>query len=189
MRIISGENRGKKLKAPKGLTTRPVLARVRQALFNLIGDIEKLKVLDLFAGTGAVGIEALSRGAESATFVEIGHSQIRVIKENLSGIGKKGTVYPIDVFRAIKKLKQDNCRFDFIFADPPYDKGLSQKVLTAVAENDIISENGIMALTVRHSEIFPDEVTGLIKIFDRKYGDSKILIYKKNVSGDSSPVN
>ena len=177
MRIISGDNRGKKLKAPKGLATRPVLGRVREALFNVIGDVAGIQVLDLFAGTGAIGIEALSRGAEFAVFVETGHIQCKLIKENLDMTGKSGRVMRFDAIKIIKKLSGKE-KFGLVFADPPYDKGFSQKVLEEVAETDILAENGILALTVRRNEVFPDNMGGLTKIFDRSYGDSKILIYK-----------
>ena len=97
IRIIGGTFRGRKIKAPKGLTTRPVLARVREALFNVIGDIGGFSVLDLYAGTGAMGIEALSRGAESAVFVDSGFHQCKIIRENLTALDIEAEVVQSDV--------------------------------------------------------------------------------------------
>jgi 16S rRNA (guanine966-N2)-methyltransferase len=178
MRIIAGKFRGRKIKAPKGLATRPVLARVREALFNVLGDIEGTRVLDLFAGTGAVGIEALSRGAESLVAVEKGSQQIRIIHDNLSVLGVAARVIRSEVKTAIGKLSAEGERFDFIFADPPYDSGLAAAAVDAVFENGIISETGVMAVTVRKKENLPAGNDNYSMIFDRSYGDTRLAIYK-----------
>ncbi len=177
MNIIAGRFRGKKLKAPKGLDTRPVLARVREAMFNVIGDVGGLSFLDLFAGTGAVGIEALSRGAEKASFVERGDRQCSVIRENLASTFPGSRLIRSDCLKALKHMAETGEKFDIIFADPPYDKGLSQKTVTAVFKYGLLEENGILALTVRNSETMPDSVTGAQEIFNRRYGDTKLIIY------------
>jgi len=178
MRIIAGRLRGRKLKAPRGLATRPVLARVREALFNVLGDVGELRVLDLYAGTGAIGIEALSRGAQSLVLVDNGYKQCRVIRENLTIVGKDAVVIRSDVIRALEKLRNDGRVFDFIFADPPYKKGMAQKTITSVFNKGLLSGSGVMAVTVRYDEELPQRVDTYEIIFDRRYGDTRLALYK-----------
>ena len=155
MRIIAGRHRGRKLKSPRGLATRPVLARVREALFNVLGDVEGLRVLDLYAGTGTIGLEALSRGAESLVLIDSGYRQCRTIRENLSALRENAVVIRSNVLRALKKLPDDGRVFDFIFADPPYEKGLTQKTINSVFRGGLLSGSGILAVTVRYNEELP----------------------------------
>ncbi len=178
MRIISGRLRGRKLKAPRGLATRPVLARVREALFNVLGDIRGLRVLDLFAGTGAIGIEALSRGAESLVLIDKGYKQFRAIHENLSLCGEDALVIRSDVSKALRKLQGEGRIFDFIFADPPYEKGLAQKAIVSVFDFGLLSVTGMMAVTVRFNEEIPQKKEKYEIVFDRRYGDTRLVIYK-----------
>ncbi|HUT63585.1 MAG TPA: 16S rRNA (guanine(966)-N(2))-methyltransferase RsmD [Anaerolineae bacterium] len=178
MKIIAGRLRGRKLKAPKGLATRPVLARVREALFNVLGNIEGARVLDLYAGTGAVGIEALSRGAQSLVAVDRGYRQCRVIRENLSRIGIDAVVIRSSVTTALEKLCDDGSVFDFIFADPPYERGMAQKTVVSVFNKGLLSDSGVMALTVHRSEGLPSEEDKYEMIFDRSYGETRLVIYK-----------
>ncbi len=181
MRIIAGTLRGRMLKSPKGLATRPVLARVREALFLVIGDISGLDVLDLFSGTGAVGIEALSRGAASLTLVEKGRRQCAVIRENVTsfGIENKTAIFRTDALKALKKLHDAGRSFHFIFADPPYDTGLSQKAIERVFDLDILVPDGVLAVTVRHNEDLPGDSGNRELIFDRRYGDTKLVMYRR----------
>jgi len=178
MRIIAGRLRGRKLKAPRGLTTRPVLARVREALFNVLGDVSGLRVLDLYAGTGAIGIEALSRCAESLVLIDRGYKQCRIIHENLSVCGENAVVIHSDVFKALKKLHVEGRIFDFIFADPPYEKSLAYKTIHSVFDLGLLSASGVMAVTVRHNETLPQKEGHYEIIFDRRYSDTRLVIYK-----------
>ncbi len=183
MRIIAGTFRGRTLKTPKGLSTRPVLARVREALFHVIGDISGLDVLDLFAGTGAVGIEALSRGAASLTLVEKGHRQCAVIRENITvfGIEGKTKIYRADVLKALNKFHEAGRSFHFIFADPPYGVGLSGQAIDRVFELDILAPGGIMAVSVRHNEDIPGDSVRREMVFCRRYGNTKLVMYQRVV--------
>lgn len=182
MRVIAGTLRGRTLKAPKGLATRPVLARVREALFNMLGDMSGARVLDLFAGTGAIGIEAVSRGAASAVFVDSGAGQCAVIRENLSMLGIGGEVIRADVFRAIDRMAVEGRVFDFVFADPPYELGYSAKALEAVCTRGLLASRGIMALTVRKTEALPHLAGGCALMLDRRHGDTRLLVYGKESS-------
>ena len=125
MRVISGSARGHKLKAPEGLTTRPTTDRIKESLFNIIaGDLYQCKFLDLFSGSGAMGIEALSRGADKAVFVDKDRKSISIINDNLKAtrLDNKAQVLNCDVSTAVSKLKSLNEKFDIIFMDPPYGK-------------------------------------------------------------------
>jgi 16S rRNA (guanine966-N2)-methyltransferase len=119
MRIIAGTHRGSRIAAPKGLDTRPTGDRVREAAFNLIGPVEDATVLDLFAGSGAMGLEALSRGAASVTFVESDRAACRTIAENLERLRMTGA--RITCGDAIWALRQDSRRYDLVLVDPPYE--------------------------------------------------------------------
>jgi len=177
MRIIAGRYRGRKIKAPKGSVTRPVLARVREALFNILGDQENLSFLDLFSGTGAIGIEALSRGADSVIFVEIGAVQCRLIRDNIPETDAGIDIVHSDALRTLRRFIRDRRTFDIIFADPPYERGLSQKTVDRVCSGGILSENGVFAVTVRSSENLPEECGDCVRIDDRIYGDTRLAFY------------
>ena len=179
MRIIAGRLRGKKLKSPKGLVTRPVLARVREALFNILGDIEGARFLDLYAGTGAIGIEAISRGAEAVTFVERGATQCRIIRENLGAEADNTVVIRSDASRVLNRLAKDGVTFDVVFADPPYDLGLTQDTINAVCQSNILAEAGILAVTSRRDEKLPETACFCEMVVDKRYGDTRLTFYKK----------
>src|SRR5215207_6490811 len=118
MRVIAGTHRGRRIAAPKGLATRPTGDRVREAAFNLIGPVDGARVLDLFAGSGAMGLEALSRGAASVTFVESDRAACRTISENLERLKLTGA--RVTCGDAVWALRQDSRRYDLVLVDPPY---------------------------------------------------------------------
>ncbi len=154
MRIITGSAKGTHLIAPKGMDTRPTSDRVKESLFNILGNsIIERNVLDLFAGTGNLGIEALSRGATSATFIDFATDKI--IKENLkrTHLEEKANVFKGDVFKILKRL--NNKIYDIIFIDPPYYKGLSQKTMEILNSSTFFSANGIIVLESGNDEEFP----------------------------------
>ncbi len=147
MRVISGTARGLKLKAPEGLSTRPTADRIKESLFNIISnELYDISFLDLFSGSGAIGIEALSRGAKECFFVDYDKKSIDIINENIekARLKDKATVYNMTCIEAINKLANFNKQFDIIFLDPPYDKGLLKPVLTEIAKKDILKENGFI---------------------------------------------
>lgn len=143
MRVISGTARHLPLKTVEGLDTRPTTDRIKETLFNMIqNEIYGCRFLDLFAGSGAIGIEALSRGAEAAVFVEQNRKAADCIRENLSftHLSQKAKVLCTDVFQALLQL-QDQEPFDIVFMDPPYDRELEKKVLEVLAKSDRIDEH------------------------------------------------
>ncbi|HBA62653.1 MAG TPA: 16S rRNA (guanine(966)-N(2))-methyltransferase RsmD [Lachnospiraceae bacterium] len=145
MRVIAGKARSLRLKTIEGLSTRPTTDRIKETLFNMISlDLADCCFLDLFAGSGGIGIEALSRGAKEAVFVEQNKKAADCIRENLKFTGLSGgSVLQKDVLRALQELNGRK-RFDFIFMDPPYNKDWEKKVLTELCKMDILAENAVL---------------------------------------------
>lgn len=147
MRVISGSARGLKLKAPKGLNTRPTADRIKESLFNIIAnDLYDINFLDIFSGSGGIGIEALSRGAAQAVFIDSSKESVEVISENLKAarLYDKARIIKSDVFSAVSRLGGEKRKFDIIFMDPPYGKGLVEETINAVKKADILAENGFI---------------------------------------------
>ena len=145
MRVISGCVRGHKLKAPEGLSTRPTTDRIKESLFNIINmDLYECRFLDLFSGSGGIGIEALSRGASKSVFVDSDKKSVDVIKDNLisTRLMEKASVLNCDVLTALKRLGQNKEKFDIIFLDPPYNMGLTEKALKMIVSEDLLEKDG-----------------------------------------------
>lgn len=182
MRVIGGLAKGRKLKSVKGMTTRPTADRVKEALFNILqGEIEESNFLDLYAGTGNIGIEALSRGAKIAVFIDEDRQAINVLKENLSLIGleEKGEVYQQDVLRALRILGKKRLLFDLIFLDPPYRHGLEEKTLFAISANNLLLPQGLVIVEHLDKNILPLKVDALELVRKERYGDTAISFYRK----------
>ncbi|MBQ7896003.1 MAG: 16S rRNA (guanine(966)-N(2))-methyltransferase RsmD [Oscillospiraceae bacterium] len=176
MRVITGTARGRKLSTPTNYDIRPTTDNVKESIFNIIQfDIEGRKVLDLFAGTGQLGIECLSRGAESVTFVDENKEAIRIIKENLKNCQLKGTVIQGD---AVSFLR--NCgKFDLIFIDPPYDSKLYEPVLELINSVDILSDGGIIVCEARKEKLLPEMNLPYKKRKEYSYGKLEVCTYIK----------
>jgi len=141
MRIISGKFKSRKIDFPKNRMTRPMTDRTKETLFNIVGSFVFGKhVLDLYAGSGSLGLESLSRGAISATFVDQASWAKNVIEKNLASLGLtgQGTILMMDMLPAIKKLEKNGCGFSLIFVDPPFMKGLVKKTLMRLDSSDIV---------------------------------------------------
>jgi 16S rRNA (guanine(966)-N(2))-methyltransferase RsmD len=155
MRVITGSARGRRLKELEGMETRPTTDRVKEGLFNILQfDIEGRRVLDLFAGTGQLGIECLSRGAASAVFVDRRSDAVKLIRENLkvTELEKNATVISGDSMEYLKSLKE---KFDLIFLDPPYGTGLVQSAVSQIAGFDILSPHGIIVAEHPAGKVLP----------------------------------
>ena len=173
MRVISGTARGRKLKAPVGGDIRPTSDMVKESMFNIIQfDIEGRRVLDLFAGTGQLGIEALSRGARSAVFVDSSPDAVKLINENadICGFRDSCTVYRRDALGFLEYCEA----FDLVFVDPPYDEALSAGAVGKIIEFDKLNENGIILCETKADAVVPvmPESYGTQKEY--KYGSVKI---------------
>jgi 16S rRNA (guanine966-N2)-methyltransferase len=171
VRVVAGEFRGRRLAAPRGARTRPTADRVREALFSMLGDVTGARVLDLYAGSGALGIEAMSRGAESAVFVERDARAAAVIERNLTSLGLDQEVLRQD---AVRFLARSTGMFDLVFCDPPYDA--ASRLAGPLAEH-------LPALTSKDARIVTESdkrnplVLPLPLLTERTYGDTRIAIH------------
>jgi 16S rRNA (guanine966-N2)-methyltransferase len=181
MRIIGGQMRGRRLKAPTGQSIRPTSDRIRESIFDLLGpDLSGQTVLDLFAGTGAMGLEALSRGFEQAVFVERARAAAALIAENISlcKTGSSCRVVTVDVIHFLKTLAPE-APFDLILLDPPYKKELSAKVLKALGKDSWLADAGRLVCE-SEAEIELDDVYGsLERLKLKRYGSTAIHIFRK----------
>ena len=179
MRVITGKARGVTLKTPEGLQTRPTTDRVKEALFSVIQfDIPTACVLDLFGGTGQLGIEALSRGAKRAVFVDESDKACRLIQENLkrTRLEGEGSVVRSDYLAYLSRCRE---KFDIIFLDPPYAEVFLENALKKITEIDILQSGGIIVTERPLGKELPFELEGYTRSKDYKYGNTLITLYRK----------
>ncbi|MET3617382.1 16S rRNA (guanine(966)-N(2))-methyltransferase RsmD [Peptoniphilus olsenii] len=176
MRVISGSRRGLKLNAPKGLDTRPTSDKVKESVFNILGqNFPGAEVLDIFCGSGANGIEFLSRGAEVAYFLDNSDDAIKILKENLKKA--KFSDYAVLLKGNIGKLKTLDIKFDYIYLDPPFDReDLYRKSLKIIYDFNLLKEDGSVVVEYATDIGIPD-FYGFKKIKTRKYGNTSISIW------------
>ena len=180
MRVITGKARGVQLKTPDGMLTRPTTDRVKEALFSIINfDIPGANVLDLFGGTGQLGIEALSRGAKSATFVDAREDACKLIKENLrrTKLDADAKVLRSDYLDYLKRCRE---AYDIIFLDPPYAEVFLENALKRITEIDILHSGGIIVAERPLGKELPFEFEGYTRSKDYKYGKILLTIYRKD---------
>ena len=181
MRISAGEQRGRMLRSPKGSKTRPTSDLLRQALFNVLGPrIHGASILDLFAGTGAVGLDALSRGAVRATFVENDRRAVESLRANLAALQltSRGRILMGDVFSRLAGLQERGERFDCVFLDPPYGVGdLAGRCIEMLAHGAVLRENGALLVQAFHKTALPERVGVLRRTWRRRYGESSLSLY------------
>ncbi len=180
VRVIGGIAKGRRLRIPPGRKVRPTSDRVKESIFNiLIGRLNGITVLDLFAGSGNLGIEALSRGARQAVFVDRDRQCTRIITENLSHLGllSKGEVLLSDCLTAVAQLEERPQRFSLIFSDPPYEGGWIQRSLVALAEGDLLEDGGWIVAEHSRRESVPDKYGGFRLEDQRIYGETMISFY------------
>lgn len=183
LRILGGKYRSLLLQSPRGSQTRPTTSMVRKAVFDIVQNtIEGSRFLDLFAGSGAIGIEALSRGASHATFVESHKDALRCIKANLSTLKleREASVYSYDVFEVLKKLEKKGEVFDIIFADPPYHiTSIYEDLLKTLDQAKILAQGGLLFLESLFPSSFQNiELQHLVLIDQRRFGTSLLHQYR-----------
>jgi 16S rRNA (guanine966-N2)-methyltransferase len=182
MRVIAGKAKGRRLVAPKGLGTRPTSDRVKENLFNIIADrVAGAKVLDLYAGSGGLAIEALSRGAESAVLVEADRRAREAIDRNLATTGLSGaaTVLAIDSMAAVERFGEPDQAFDLILFDPPYKIEAAELEAALIKAAGCLSERGLMVLEHR-ADLPALEIDSKLNLVDRRrYGDTGLSFYEK----------
>lgn len=179
MRVITGKARGVQLKTPDGMLTRPTADRVKEALFSIINfDIPGAKVLDLFGGTGQLGIEALSRGASSAVFVDAREDSCKLIRENLkrTKLEKDAKVVRSDYMDYLNHCRE---QYNIIFLDPPYAEVFLENSIKRITEIDILQSDGIIVAERPLGKDLPWEFEGYIRSKDYKYGKVLLTIYRK----------
>ena len=179
MRIIAGSLKGRRLAPVKG-RLRPTAAKVREAVFNILGEsVFKARVLDLFAGTGALGIEALSRGAREAVFVEDHPGALKVLRRNLEDLGlvDRSRVLPLPVAGALKKLALEGEKFGLVFLDPPYGGAAAAATLTALAAAAILAPSAWVVAEHSSRQSLPDAVGQLARRQLKRYGDTQVSFY------------
>ena len=177
MRVITGTARGRRLKTPENYDIRPTTDNVKESVFNIIQfDIEGRRVLDLFAGTGQLGIECLSRGAAEAVFIDENMAAVKIVKENLKTCGFTAAVLQQDALGYLRHCG----RFDLVFVDPPYDSGLYESVLETINSVDILSDGGIILCESRREKSLPDMRAPYRKKKEYNYGRVKLTVYIKD---------
>ena len=179
MRVIAGEYKGRRLKTPKDYSVRPTADKVKEALFSILTDkILGSKVLDLFSGTGNLGIEALSRGAELCVFCDSSRESIGIINSNITHCRaeQRAKVVCGDYRKVMANLRE---KFDIILLDPPYDKGYLEDCFGNIDECGLLEEDGVIVAEHRREEKLPENLFGFKKIKERKYGIIMLSIYKK----------
>ena len=190
MRVIGGAAKGRRLGVPKGDAVRPTTDRVKESLFNILPrDLSGARVLDVFAGSGNLSIEALSRGAAHAVLIDVSERAGAVIRENLRRLGFNGQteVWIAPAARALKSLARRKNSFDFIFLDPPYDHGLVHASLEIMGRCDLLRKDGILVIEHSSREA-PEAQYGSLRLHDqRRYGDTLLSFYTVTTAADSAP--
>ncbi len=190
MRVISGSARGRKLKSPKSSETRPIMDRVKTALFDILApEIIGMRVLDLFAGVGSVGIEALSRGAASATFVERSPEAFRLVRENLAltNLSDRAEVLRTDAFAYLQQAAASGRRYDLVYVAPPQYEGLARQALAQLDAAPLTEPDGLVIVQIHPQERGELDNLPLKRLWrydERKYGSTLLLFYTDDSGED-----
>ena len=180
MRVITGKARGITLKTPEGMQTRPTTDRVKEAMFSIIQfEVPGARVLDLFGGSGQLGIEALSRGAKSAVFVDATENACKLIRENLkrTKLEQEGRVVRSDYLDYLKRCRET---YDIILLDPPYAEVFLENALKYIVEIDILQSGGIIVAERPLGKDLPWDFEGYVRSRDYKYGNTLLTLYRKD---------
>ncbi len=182
MRIIGGTRRGRRLVDWKGEGIRPVRDFVRSALFNIIADfVPDALFLDLYCGSGSIGLEALSRGAKGCTFVDRSHTACGIVRQNLDALDllSVGEVIEGEAVETVEHLKRRGRRFDLAFIDPPYRRGLVEATLEALGDGLILTPDPVVIAAVGRDEEVEARFGVLERVDERRYGDNRLLFYRR----------
>ncbi|UJF35302.1 16S rRNA (guanine(966)-N(2))-methyltransferase RsmD [Paenibacillus hexagrammi] len=182
MRVISGNAKGRTLKAVPGMSTRPTTDKVKEAIFSMIGPyFDGGQVLDLFAGTGGLGIEALSRGISKAVFIDVEKKSVDTVHANLQSTGYKdqAEVYRNDAARALKVLAKREQKFDLVFLDPPYKMKVIAELITTMEELGLLSSDVFIVAEHDAGDILPEAIGELEQQRRSEYGETAVTIYTR----------
>jgi len=184
MRVVAGSAKGRRLLAPKGPGTRPVMDRVKTALFDILaGEVVGGRFLDLFAGTGGIGIEALSRGAETATFVELGPEALRYVRRNLeaTGLAARAETIRADAFTFLEEARAAGQRYDIVYVAPPQYQGMAARALTQLDAAPLTKPGGLVIAQIHPRERGELDALALARLRrydERRYGSTLLLFYE-----------
>ena len=180
MRVVAGRWRGRTLRAPRGVDVRPTTDRVREAIFSILGGrVEETKVLDLFAGTGAMAIEALSRGAAGAVLVEPSRPAAEVLKENLASLDASSAVcLSLDYRKALKRLSAREETFSLVFLDPPYGQRLIEAAAEELEKAGVLEKGALVVAESARRDPLEKVPTGWALESERLYGDTRVAFYE-----------
>ena len=177
MRIVAGSRKGHRIEAPKGVVTRPTGDRVREAVFSIVGPVEEARVLDLFAGSGALGLESLSRGASSCVFVERDRRAARVIQSNLEKLRLTGAVVVTrDVAAALREERDRGRLYDLVLADPPYEDWAGHETVLAEVLPSVLADDALVVVETSE-RVEPDLALDLVTT--RRYGSARITVFSR----------
>ncbi|UTH14851.1 16S rRNA (guanine(966)-N(2))-methyltransferase RsmD [Macrococcus equipercicus] len=179
MRVIAGKYKKKQITAARGMTSRPTTDKIKENIFNILGPLSG-RGLDLFAGSGGLGIEGLSRGLDEAIFVDGSIDAVKAIKHNLEQVTEPTEVYRNDAFRALKALNKRGLQFDLIFLDPPYRKGLLNQSLALIEEYELLAADGLIMCECDKEELV--DCRSFERIKEEVYGSIKITILRGNTN-------
>jgi 16S rRNA (guanine966-N2)-methyltransferase len=191
IRVVAGEAKGRRLKTPKTTETRPIIDRVKTALFDILSwRVEDASFLDLFAGTGSVGIEALSRGAASATFIELSIAALKLVRENLqiTGLADRAETLHMDAFKFLQ-TRADR-RYDIIYVAPPQYKGMAARALAMLDSSPLVPETGMVIVQIHpreRSEMVAVLLSRLALTDERRYGSTLLMFYE--ASNEEKPIH
>ena len=203
MRVVTGEAKGRKLKGPKTAGTRPIIDRVKTALFDILSTrVDDARFLDLFAGTGSVGIEALSRGAASATFIEMNYSVLKLVRENLkiTGLGDRAETLHTDAFKFLQSYAASNRtsagsqerKYDIIYVAPPQYHEMAARALQLLDTARLVPDTGLVIVQIHPKErpvVAAVPLTRLVLTGERKYGSTLLMFYEPSEEKDVDTVS
>jgi 16S rRNA (guanine966-N2)-methyltransferase len=181
MRIIGGQGKGRRLKAPRGGATRPTGDRVKQTVFDILAPrIHDARFLDVFAGAGGIGLEALSRGAARVVFIDSDRAAVQAIEENLEALSAAGRAQVVrqDVRVALASMGDAGVRFGIVYVDPPYDSPLYEEVLEQIARMRLLEADGIIIAEHFHKRVLPETIGGLNRMREVRIGDHRLSFYR-----------
>lgn len=187
LRVIAGSAKGRSLKAVPGKNTRPTTDKVKEAIFSMIGPFfEGGMVLDLFAGTGGLGIESLSRGMDRGVFVDLDGGSIEVIKQNVqaAGVSENAEIYRTEALRAVKALAKRGLQFRLVFLDPPYRMREMDALITELAERNLLAPRAKIVVEHDAEHAYPESIDGFEQLKRSQYGDAAVTIYRYGPSID-----
>ncbi|AWP30840.1 16S rRNA (guanine(966)-N(2))-methyltransferase RsmD [Paenibacillus glucanolyticus] len=189
MRVVSGSAKGRPLKSVPGTSTRPTTDKVKESIFSMIGPyFEGGTALDLFAGTGGLGIEALSRGIDRAVFIDVEPKSISTIKDNLKAarLEERAEIYRNDAARALKALEKRSFKFDLVFLDPPYRFKNGDELMVDMAERSLLQDLAVVVLEYESSYNYPEKFGDFCCLRTVKYGETAISIYRYEIAQDQA---